>query len=111
VQADEGWLALAVGLMLFSLLNIVMAMAFGALLHNSAAAIAVFYLVPTIWTIIFAVPALRKVGEWLDTSHTFSWILEADWSGHTWKIVTSTLLWVALPLAAGLVHTARRDVS
>jgi hypothetical protein len=111
VHGDRAWLALLVGFVLCSLLYVVMGMAFGALLHNSAAAIVLFYLLPTLWSIVFSVRALAKVGEWLDTSKALSWVQEADWSDHVGKIATSVLLWIVVPLAAGLVRTLRRDVS
>jgi hypothetical protein len=111
IQGDHGWAVLAVGVMLFGLLNAAAGMAFGALLHNTAAAIVLAYLLPTVWGIVFTIGPLKKAGDWVDTSKTFDWVLRADWSGHTGQILTSALLWIALPLAAGLARTVRREVA
>jgi hypothetical protein len=37
-------------------------------------------------------------------------VLENDWRGHVPQISVSVLFWVAVPLAAGVVRTTRRDV-
>jgi len=100
----------ATGLALFVLLNSLMGMAFGALLHNTAAAIVLFYVLPTAWSLI-AIGALDRVREWLDTMQTFGWVLTADWDGHVPQILTSTAVWVLAPLAVGLIRTLRREVT
>ena len=38
-------------------------------------------------------------------------VLENDWRGHVPQISVSVLFWVAVPLAAGVVRTIRRDVT
>jgi ABC-2 type transport system permease protein len=100
----------AAGLTLFVLLNSLMGMAFGALLHNTAAAIVLFYALPTAWSLV-AIGALDRAREWLDTMQTFGWVLAADWAGHVPQILTSTAVWVLAPLAVGLIRTLRREVS
>jgi ABC-2 type transport system permease protein len=100
----------ATGLVMFVLLNSLMGMAFGALLHKSAAAIVLYYVLPTIWTLI-AIGALKRVREWLDTVQTFGWVLTADWDGHLGQILTSTTTWVVAPLLVGLLRTVRREVA
>ena len=37
-------------------------------------------------------------------------MLYGQWVGHGAQIATSTLLWVVLPLAAGIARTQRREV-
>jgi ABC-2 type transport system permease protein len=108
VSWQLGW-APVVGFAAFVLLNSLMGMAFGALLHNTAAAIVLFYVLPTAWTLI-AIGALKRLGEWLDTSKTFSWVLTGDWDGHWGPILASAAFWVLLPLVIGLVRTVRREV-
>lgn len=103
-----GW-APVVGFAACVLLNSLMGMAFGALLHNTAAAIVLFYVLPTAWTVV-AIGALERLGEWLDTSQTFGWVLTGDWDGHWGPILTSTAVWVVLPLVIGLARTVRREV-
>ena len=38
------------------------------------------------------------------------WVRYGQWTGHGVQIATSTLLWVVLPLAAGITRTRRREV-
>jgi ABC-2 type transport system permease protein len=85
-----------------------MGVAFGALLHNTAAAIVLFFALPTAFTV--ASTALKSIGQWIDPSQTFGWVLEADWSGHLPQILASTTIWLILPLAAGLIRTVHREI-
>jgi ABC-2 type transport system permease protein len=97
-----------VGFALFVLLNVLMGVAFGALLHNTAAAIVLFFALPMAFTA--AGTALRSIGQWVDPSLTFGQVLQADWSGHLPQILTSTTIWLVAPLAAGLIRTIRREI-
>jgi len=47
----------------------------------------------------------------LDTSTTFTWVQNGELSGHTPQILVSVAVWVAVPLALGLVRTARREIT
>ncbi|HYN64293.1 MAG TPA: hypothetical protein VES36_06775 [Candidatus Limnocylindrales bacterium] len=94
----------------FVLVNSLMGMAFGALLLNTPAAIVLFLALPTIWTLI-SYGVLEDIGRWLDTAQTFRYVLEADWNGHTGPILVSCAVWVAAPLAIGIVRTLRREVA
>lgn len=98
------------GFTLFVIVNSLMGMAFGALLLNTPAAIVVFLVLPTLWTML-AFGWLKDLGRWLDTAQTFRYVLESDWNGHTGPILVSVAVWVALPLALGTVRTLRREVS
>jgi hypothetical protein len=97
------------GLLAASVLNMVMATAFAALLQNSATAIIVFYVVPSIWGVI-SIGVLAEVGAYLDTSQAFQWILEGETAGHWPAMLVSISLWVVLPLIAGAWRVAKRDV-
>lgn len=55
--------------------------------------------------------ASKLVADWFDWSTTFNWVLENDWGGHVPQISFSFLFLVAVPLAAGVVRTVRRDVA
>jgi hypothetical protein len=44
-------------------------------------------------------------------STTWNSVLENDWGGQVPQISVSILFWVAVPLAAGVVRTVRRDVN
>ncbi|TCO36073.1 hypothetical protein EV652_101964 [Kribbella steppae] len=99
-----------IGLVAFVLLNSLLGMAFGALLLNTPAAIVLFFVLPTIWTLI-SYGWLEKAGRWLDTTQTFRYVLEADWRGHGGPILASIGFWIVLPLALGALRTARREVA
>jgi hypothetical protein len=97
-----------IGFALFVLLNVLMGVAFGALLHNTAAAIVLFFALPAAFTA--ASTALNSIGQWIDPSLTFGWVLQADWSGHLPQILTATTIWLIAPLTAGIIRTIRREI-
>ena len=99
-----------VGFTLFVIVNSLMGMAFGALLLNTPAAIVLFLVLPTLWTVL-SFGWLKDLGRWLDTAQTYRHVLESDWNGHTGQILVSLAVWIALPLALGAVRTLRRDGS
>jgi ABC-2 type transport system permease protein len=114
IGRDVAWslpLDSVVALLAFTVLNVAMGMAFGALLHNTAAAIVVFYLLGFVWGILGAIGPIQKVAEWLDPNKALSYIQSADWSGRWPEILTALAVWIAVPLVAGTMRTLRRDVS
>ena len=96
------------GSLLFVLLNVLAGVALGALLQSSAAAIAASFALPAAVAVLGTASTL--VSDWIDMSTTFTWVLESEWGGHVPQISVSVLFWVAVPLAAGVVRTIRRDV-
>jgi hypothetical protein len=98
------------GFTLFVIVNSLMGMAFGALLPNPPAAIVLFLVLPTLWTLL-AFGWLGNLGRWLDTAQTYRYVLGSGRDGHTGPIVVSLAVWVAIPLALGTVRTLRREVS
>ena len=98
-----------IGYLLFVLLNVLAGVALGALLQSSATAIAASFALPAAFALLGT--ASKLVAEWIDMSTTFNWVLENEWGGHVPKISVSVLFWVAVPLAAGVVRTMRRDVT
>ena len=83
--------------------------ALGALVHNSAAAIVASFVLPITFGLLGR--ASTVVADWLDYSTAFNWLLHGEWAGHTTQVLSSVVLWIAVPLAAGLVRTARREIS
>ncbi len=96
------------GFLLFVLLNVLAGVALGALLQSSATAIAASFALPAAFAVFGT--ASRLVSDWIDTSGPWNWVLENDWAGHVPQISFSIVFWVAVPLAAGVVRTVRRDV-
>lgn len=99
----------AAGFVLAALLNVGFGVALGALLQSSAAAIAASFVLPTATGLL--VVASKPVGQWLDSSTAFNWVLQNQWGGHVPQIAFSVILWVVVPLAGGIVRTMRRDVT
>ena len=95
------------GYLLFVLLNVLAGVALGALLQSSATAIAACFALPAAFAVIGTASTL--VADWIDMS-AWNWVLENQWGGHLPQISVSVLFWVAVPLAAGVVRTIRRDV-
>jgi len=100
---------LLVAFVLYVLLNVMTGVALGALVHNSAAAIVASFVLPIGFALLGR--ASQVVAEWLDYTTTFTWLLNGEWSGHTPQILVSVAIWVAIPLAAGLVRTVRREIT
>jgi ABC-2 type transport system permease protein len=100
---------LLVAFLLYVLLNVLTGVALGALVHNSAAAIVASFALPVGLALLGRVS--RWVAEWLDYTTAFDWLLHGQWSSHPAQIMVSVILWVATPLAAGLVRTVRRDIT
>lgn len=97
------------GYLLFVVLNVLAGVALGTLLQSSAVAIAASFALPAAFAVLGTASTL--VSDWIDTSSAWNWVLENDWAGHVPQIVFSLAFWVAVPFAAGVVRTMRRDVT
>jgi ABC-2 type transport system permease protein len=95
--------------LLYVILNVLAAVALGVLLQNSAAAIAASFALPA--TVAALGRASTLVSNWIDMATAWKWMLDNDWAGHVPQICFSIAFWVAVPLAAGIVRTIRRDVA
>ncbi len=96
------------GYLLYLLLNVLGGVAVGALVHNSATAIAAYFSLNIATALLGTASTL--IADWIDTATTWTWVLDNDWSGHVPQVAISTLVWVVIPLAAGVVRTLRRDI-
>jgi ABC-2 type transport system permease protein len=101
------------GAALFQVINMSMGVAFGMLLMNSALAIVMFFLLPTLWGVLTGmISALRTPAEWLDLGVTSMPLTDNTMSGSDWpRLAVSVGVWVLVPLAAGLVRLLKREVS
>ena len=94
-------------------------LAFGMLFLNSAAAIVTFFVVPIASSVVFnLVEALRDIAPWVDLGSA-----QAEFGGggpdavsgapsaEAWaQLATSSLIWIALPLAIGAWRILRSEV-
>ncbi len=103
-----------VEIVVFQQLNMLSGLALGTLLLNSALAIVLYFVLPTIWGgITDAFSSLQDVQQWLDTGTTWMRLIEPDaaMSGQAWAQVAATAaMWVALPLGVGLWRVLRKEV-
>ncbi|SIN36004.1 ABC transporter permease [Micromonospora cremea] len=106
--------SLILNAVIFQVTGVLMGAAFGLLLLNPPLAIVGYLLLPTLWGVLGElVRPLRGPASWLDTSRTMEPLFSSDAiTGEQWgRIAVSLLVWMVLPLAAGLVRTLRREVS
>jgi ABC-2 type transport system permease protein len=115
-DGDGSWRLTAGALgsaVLFQLINMTIGVAFGMLLMNSALAIVLYFLLPTVWSVLTnMISALRTPAEWLDLGITSQPLTDNTMSGSDWpRLAASVGVWLVVPLAAGLVRLLRREVS
>lgn len=93
-------------------LNLLMGVGFGLLLTSPALAIVAFFALPTAFTILGeTVSSLRSVFDWIDPNRAFDPLLNVDVHAGDWpKILVCALLWVGVPLVAGIARTHRREI-
>jgi ABC-2 type transport system permease protein len=85
--------------------------AFGALFLSSAPAIVLSFVLPLGWAAIGSIRFLNDAAQWLDTTRTTEPLTDRTLSGEEWaQLGTSMLLWLAVPLAIGLLRIARGEI-
>jgi ABC-2 type transport system permease protein len=99
---------------LLQLMAIVQGLAFGMLFMNSAAAIVLYFVIPTAWSILFSlISSLENAAPWLDLgtaqqplfdeSHSLS---ATEWS----QLLVTSLIWIVAPLVAGIIRLLRAEL-
>jgi len=115
--ADNAWADVGIddfakfGLLQIS--GVLQGLAFGLLFLNSAAAIVVFFVLPTAFSIVAGLwGALRDAAPWVDLGTAQQPLFGGvDLSAEQWwQVVTSTLIWVVLPFVIGLIRVLRAEV-
>jgi ABC-2 type transport system permease protein len=112
IGRDVSWhlsASIGIGFVVGIALNVAMGAAFGAVLMNSATAIVAIFALPTAFALLNT--PLHAVGEWIDPNHMSAWIFDGRWDGHVAKIIVQALLWIALPITAGIIRTVRREIN
>nr|CAA9352856.1 MAG: hypothetical protein AVDCRST_MAG46-2698 [uncultured Nocardioidaceae bacterium] len=87
--------------------------AFGLLLMHSAAAIVLYFVLPTVWSVLFLlVDWLADIAPWVDLATAADPIMRGQsLNGDDWlHVAVAGTLWVLLPLALGLVRLTRSEV-
>jgi ABC-2 type transport system permease protein len=97
---------------LYELIGMLGALALGLLLMHSALAIVVYFVAPTaVSALSNLVPALHGPSEWFDQAQTLAPLANGAMTGGDWaRLAVSTAIWVALPLALGLIRLRRHEM-
>ena len=99
-------------IILLQLSGLLQGMAFGMLLRSSAAAIAVYYVVPSVWSALFSVASLKHAAPWIDLNqaqsplYTPGQITATGWL----QLLVAASVWVFIPLAAGTIRALRGEI-
>ena len=96
----------------YVLLGIAQGVGFGMLFKNTPAAIVVYFILPTAWSILGSMVSwLESAAEWLDMQRTMQPLFSGSLTGEQWaQLGTSVSLWVVLPLAFGIWRLTRAEV-
>lgn len=99
------------GMLASYLVNTLMGLAFGLLLANSSVAIVLYFLIPTVVSLLSAWDPARPVLKWLDPNAIIQALTAPDVGTDGWQHAGVAFgVWVVLPLLAGTVLTLRREV-
>ena len=93
--------------------GILQGLAFGLLFLNSAFAIVLFFVLPTVFSILFnTVPSLQDSAPWIDFGTAQGPLSEAgNLTGKEWaQLGITATLWVVIPFVAGLWRVLRAEV-
>jgi len=97
------------GAYLTNALNVVMGAAFGAVIAQTAVAILVFFVAPTVWSLA-GTALFKDNADWLDVFGAFGRIAERDMNGMLPETLTALAVWIVLPTIVGLWASSRREV-
>lgn len=98
--------------LLFTVLSMLTGVGLGAAILVSAPAIVALYVLPTAYTAVtHIINGLEGLAKWTDQGETFSNLTDHTLSGHEWaQVGTTSLLWVALPVAIGIWRFLRGEI-
>lgn len=100
------------GAALYVLLGLAQGVGFGMLFRNTPAAVVVYFVVPTAWSILVGLVSwLATPAKWLNLNETMNPLFQGSLTGEQWaQLGTSVAVWVLLPLLAGLWMLRRAEV-
>lgn len=115
--ASDPWGAFGVDelgkLGLLQTLGVLQGLAFGMLFLNSAAAIVAYFVLPIVFSIVTGLTdQLRDLQPWIDPGTAqLPLFSDAGVTGEQWaQLLTSSLLWIAVPMVLGAVRVMRSEV-
>ena len=100
------------GMVLAFVVVVLQGAGFGLAFLNTPFAIVASLVLPTLWTLATSlVSALQDVAPWLDLGRTTDPLTTGSMDGEAWaQLATSSLMWVALPIAIGTWRVLTREV-
>jgi len=113
-HGDGSWAFGAPGfgdMILVQMLTLLEGLAFGMLLRVTAAAIAAYYVLPTVWSALFSAPGLKGIAPWFDLNQAQGPLYTHDITGTGWlQLLSAAAIWIGVPLAAGVVRALRGEI-
>ena len=113
-HGDGSWAFGAPGfgdMILVQVLTLLEGLAFGMLLRVTAAAIAAYYVLPTVWSALFSAPGLKGIAPWFDLNQAQGPLYTHDITGTGWlQLLSAAAIWIGVPLAAGVVRALRGEI-
>lgn len=100
------------GITLVMLIGLIEGMAFGMALLVTPVAIVLFYVLPNVWSAVFAtVGGLKSAEAWVDLSEATGNFYNDKMTGTGWlQLLVALSIWVLLPLAIGVWRVNRTEV-
>lgn len=99
-------------LVFVQLTGLVQGMAFGMALLSSAAALALYYVLPNLWSLLFrSSSALHDAAPWVDLNQAQTPLYIHDITASGWlHLLVAGTLWILVPLAIGVTRVSRAEV-
>jgi ABC-2 type transport system permease protein len=99
-------------MLLVQSINVVQGVAVGLRIMNSAAAIVIYFVLPTVWSILVqSFNFLHMLEQWLDLGTTSEPLYNFAMTGSAWLHLGSSVgVWLLLPLGAGIVRLLHQEV-
>jgi ABC-type transport system involved in multi-copper enzyme maturation permease subunit len=97
---------------LFTVVSMLIGLALGSAILLSAPAIVASFVLPiALGAVTNLISGLKGLGHWVNQGDSLGNLTDHTLSGHEWaQVVTTLLLWLALPLAIGLYRFLRGEV-
>jgi ABC-type transport system involved in multi-copper enzyme maturation permease subunit len=109
-------MGLALNIVLANVLGLLVGFMLGVLIRNSAGAIVAYFvyslLVPTLTTVLAETQQwFRDLQPWVDFNYTQSALFNDTLTGEQWaQLGVTSLIWLAVPLAIGVVMLLRSEI-
>ena len=96
---------------LVQLIGLIEGLAFGMALLTTATAIVSYYVMPTLWSALFAASSLKAAGSWLDLNKAAGALYDQKITGTGWlRLLVAAALWILVPLAIGVWRITRTEI-